>query len=98
MRSQSGGSSTRLDLSALPPTDDGFVGKVLIALIGALLTIISQIVIRRFAMRADAFQARLNELCADVRELATVSGEYWGIEPGSPDLRRLEAKVFGLNH
>jgi hypothetical protein len=72
-----GGSSTKPARSVpLPTSGDSFTDKILIALFGAIfgavLTIVSQIVIRRFSMRAEAFAARLDELCEDVRELARI--------------------------
>ena len=102
MRPRSGALSIRpirsTQTPASPEQADPFVAKIGFAVIGAALTILTQIVMRRVGQRADAFRDRLDELCDDVRALAVAAGSYWALDDGAAEFPRAEALVFGLNH
>jgi hypothetical protein len=84
-------------VSTSPAGGDDFLEKLAIALLGALLTILSQIIIKRASQRADTFKERIEAFCHDVRQLADAAGGYWAAAPDDKDLPKLEAKVFALH-
>ena len=76
----------------------GFVTSLFTLLVGAALAFGAQILHRRASQRADAFRDRLDELCEDIQQFSNVAGEYWSLDGTAPQLRKLEAQTFALNH
>lgn len=71
---------------------------VFATLLGGVVTLVVSIALRRYVIRSDILNGRIEELCADVQSLAREGSRYWLMSAGSPGFLECEAIVFGLNH